>query len=319
MHQREFGRTGLAVSELGFGAWAIGGTSYGPVDERDALGALARAEELGCNFVDTAAVYGDSESILGRFLAGRRDRWVVASKYSGQPRGMTALVEEQLERLGTSWIDFYQIHWTPRGEHERLYDELQALKEAGKVRFTGVSLATLDDIDTVLARPELDGFQVPFSLLDPRPLSERLDAVRDRGLGVVVRSSLKSGFLTGKFDRSATFDRPGDHRGEWSEAEIAAARAGVEAFRFLEADAGSLLAAALGYPLAFPAVSTVIVGTKDAGQAEANFRRSPPRPGPDVLARIEATQARLGLLTDPASLRLRRFLKRVLRASGLRR
>lgn len=122
MRTRPLGRTGLTVSERGFGAWAIGGASFGAVATDVALDALARAEELGCNFVDTAAVYGESEALLGRFLPGRRERWIVASKYSGQPQGMTALVDEQLQRLRTDRIELYQIHWAPRGRDEALYE-----------------------------------------------------------------------------------------------------------------------------------------------------------------------------------------------------
>jgi len=95
---RRFGNTGLQVSELGFGAWAIGGKSYGAVDRQESLRALARAEELGCNLVDTAMVYGQSELVLGEFLRGRRERWIVATKYSFQPEGMTATLERQLTR-----------------------------------------------------------------------------------------------------------------------------------------------------------------------------------------------------------------------------
>ena len=134
MLTRPFGKTGLQVSERSFGAWAIGGNSFGAVEPTQALRSLAVAEELGCNFVDTAAVYGESEALLGKFLAGRRDRWIVASKYSGQPSGMTAMVDEQLRRLGTDCIDFYQIHWAPRGKDEHLYSELARLKRDGKVQ-----------------------------------------------------------------------------------------------------------------------------------------------------------------------------------------
>ena len=99
MPYRRFGATGLQVSEVGFGAWAIGGKAYGSVDNAESLRALARAEELGCNLVDTAMVYGESEVVLGQFLKGRRDRWIVATKYSYQPAGMTATLEAQLRRL----------------------------------------------------------------------------------------------------------------------------------------------------------------------------------------------------------------------------
>src|SRR5512145_355790 len=119
MRHRPFGRTGLQVSEAGFGAWAIGGRSYGAVDRAEALRALAVAEELGCNLVDTAAVYGDSEEIFGKFLSGRRQRWIVATKYSGQEAGLVPTAEAQLRRLGLETIDLYQLHWVPR-DRERL-------------------------------------------------------------------------------------------------------------------------------------------------------------------------------------------------------
>ena len=107
MQLRPFGATGIRVSELGFGAWAIGGQSYGVADRAESLRALARAEALGCNFVDTAAVYGDSEAVLGEFLAGRRGRWVVSTKYSGQPEGLVRTLESQLRALRTDAVDFY--------------------------------------------------------------------------------------------------------------------------------------------------------------------------------------------------------------------
>ena len=140
MRLRQFGSTDLRISEVGFGSWAIGGASYGAVDKSESLRALARAEELGCNFIDTAGVYGESENVIGEFLADRRSRWVVATKYSGQPEGLTALVDTQLKRLRTDVIDLYQLHWMPRGKEEVLFDELARLKQAGKVRYCGVSL-----------------------------------------------------------------------------------------------------------------------------------------------------------------------------------
>ena len=94
MKYRKFGNTDLNLSEVGFGAWAIGGQSFGTVDKTDSLSALAKAEELGCNFVDTAAVYGESENILGEFLKGRRDKWIVSTKYSNQKNGLIATVDD---------------------------------------------------------------------------------------------------------------------------------------------------------------------------------------------------------------------------------
>jgi myo-inositol catabolism protein IolS len=155
MPYRRFGSTGISVSEVGFGAWAIGGKAYGAVDRQETLRAPARAEELGCNLVDTAMAYGDSEVVLGQFLRGRRDRWIVATKYSFQPAGLTSTVEQQLARLGTDVIDFYQLHALPKDP--RVYDELYTLKKTGKVRFVGASLYSAGNIDRVIDDGMMDG------------------------------------------------------------------------------------------------------------------------------------------------------------------
>ncbi len=313
MQYRTFGNTGLKVSALGFGGWAIGGNSFGSVAREDALQALARAEELGCNLVDTAAVYGDSEDIIGQFLQGRRERWVLASKYSGQPQGMTALVDEQLRRLRTDHIDFYQIHWAPQRDKHALYDELDALKAAGKVRFVGVSLYNEGDIDYILNHTRLDGIQVCFSLLDPRPLISRREAIAQRGLGVIVRSCLKEGFLTGKYSASSVFTDPTDQRREWSKEKIAQTAAAVDRFRFLEAEAGSLLNAAVRYPLSFPEVSTVVLSTKNVTQASQNFGVVGDGVlGEASLARIAGIQDEFGLLRDSLRSRLIGKVRRLL-------
>lgn len=296
MRLRDFGATGLKVSEIGFGAWGIGGASYGAVDKSESLRALARAEDLGCNIVDTASVYGDSEAVLGEFLNGRRSRWVVATKYSGQPEGLVATVERQLAVLRVDSIDFYQIHWMPRGKDERLFDEMAKLKRDGKIKFTGVSLYSVSDIDAVLNRPDIDGFQVPCNLLQPDPLLARAKKIALSRKAVIVRSALREGFLTGKFDRNATFADAADQRHQWSRADIERTVAQVEQFRFLESEAGSMTAAAARYPLSFAPVSTVILGTKSVSQAEHNFGRVA---GEDLsqasLKRIHTLQLKMAL------------------------
>lgn len=280
---------------MGFGAWGIGGSAYGEVDRSDALRALATAEELGCNFVDTAAVYGDSEEIIGAFLRGRRDRWIVATKYSGQPEGLMATAERQLGRLGIDTIDFYQIHWAPGPQERHLYDQLAELKASGKARYVGVSLNTERDIDYVLEHGLVDGFQVSFNLLEPRPFLARLERIREKKPGVIVRSSLKSGFLTGKFEGPVSFGEA-DHRGSLGDSELQGILDGVDAFRFLEEHAPSLTVAAASYPLAFPEVSTVIVGTKSRHQAVSNFGSiSSDILGPEALQAIALTQEALGI------------------------
>ncbi len=303
MRTRPLGRTGLTVSERGFGAWAIGGASYGAVATDAALDALARAEELGCNFVDTAAVYGESEALLGRFLPGRRERWIVASKYSGQPQGLTALVDEQLQRLRTDRIELYQIHWAPRGRDEALYEELERLRRSGKIRFVGVSLRSAGDVAHVLRQPGIDVLQMPVSLLDPEPLRSTLPLLRSRGVGVIARSALRGGFLTGKYGAASRFDAAGDQRGEWDAGRIAELARQAAAFDELSGETGSRLATALAYPLSFAEVSTLVLSCKDRAQVDANLGAPPAALGEAALGRIEDIQRALGVGERPSVLR----------------
>jgi len=295
MQYRTFGKTGMLLSEVGFGALQIG-QSYGTVHRSESLSALARAEELGCNLIDTGGRYGDSELVIGQFLNGRRSKWHVATKYSGQPEGLEATIEQQLVRLGVDAIDFYQIHWAPsRGENE-LYEALYRVKKAGKARFVGVSLYSVSDIDFVLKETDIDGFQVAFSLLDPDPYLAKLDLIRKKGLGVLIRSSLKRGFLAGKFKRDATFPDPNDQRHAWSRERIEAAVDAAEQFRFLEKDVGSMAVGAACYPLCFRETTSVLLGTKSERQADTNFGVVPgTRLSEASLERIQQLQRSMGL------------------------
>jgi len=295
MPYRKFGKTGLEVSEVGFGAWGIGGQAYGPADRSESLASLARAEELGCNFVDTAAVYGDSESVLGDFLAGRRANWIVSTKYSGQHEGMTATLESQLARMRTDHVDFYMIHWRP-AQGDPIYEELTSLKRSGKTRFIGVSLYSQQDVDAVLSDDRLDGFMVPVSLLNPDPFLANRERIAASGKAVIARSALREGFLAGKFNRDTVFTDPADQRSKWTRSQLAEVVDEVERFRFLEHRAGTLARAAIGYPLSFPETSTVVLGVKRVPEAEEDFG---PAAGyrllPEEYARVAALQQELGL------------------------
>lgn len=312
MRYRDFGSTGMKVSEVGFGSWAIGGRAYGHVERAQSLDALVRAEDLGCNFVDTAMVYGDAEEVLGEFLATRRSKWCVATKYSGQEPGLLATLETQLRRLRTDVIDFYQIHWAPGRDEQDLYEQLYRARKSGKVRAIGVSLKNEQDIDYVLDHAQIDGFQLKFSLLDPYPFLARIARFRERRPAIVVRSSLREGFLTGKFNAQTTFTDPDDQRSRMSRSEIVALVAAAERFRFLRSVAGSMATGAARYPLSFPEVSTVILGTKTASQAQANFGSVPGAILPaDVLQQIYVEQQALGL--HPVRRALLDWLRRHLR------
>ncbi len=312
MQYRQFGATGLRVSEVGFGSWGIGGESYGRVDRAESLRALACAQDLGCNFVDTAQVYGEAELVLGEFLQGRRNQWIVATKYSGQNEGLTATLEQQLQRLKTDFIDFYQIHWAPTRREQSLYDELYRLKDTGKVRFVGVSLKSVADIDYVLDCTRIDGLQLGFNLLEPYPYLLRLPRLREKNMGVIIRSSLKSGFLSGKYTARSTFTDSHDQRHELSQTHIANTIKMAEQFRFLQDEAGSLLVAAARYPLSFAETSTVILGTKTVAQAQLNFGEIPAGTlSEQALQKITALQTSLGLRNYSLKQRLRDQLKRI--------
>jgi aryl-alcohol dehydrogenase-like predicted oxidoreductase len=208
MKQNPLGATGLMVSEIGFGAFAIGGNSsnnsYGPTDDATSVAAIHTALELGCNFFDTADVYGygHSEEVLGLALrqVGATNRVVVASKVGGNfTTGRTLMdfsrayivsaVESSLRRLGRDYLDLYQLHNPPVDviESGEVFEALDDLKAAGKIRHGGVSVHTVAEGQSCLASGKAAALQLPynlFSLLDPEwslePLFDRARASRRR-------------------------------------------------------------------------------------------------------------------------------------------
>ena len=318
MQYRRFGTTDLMLSEVGFGSWAIGGNSFGAVSGKDALDALARAESHGCNFIDTAAVYGEAEARIGRFLHTRRSRWVVATKYSGQRAGMTATLEAQLSRLGLEAVDLYQIHWMPSRADDHLLDELATLRQAGKARYTAVSLYNEADIRRALADPRLDGFQVKINLLTPQPFVPMRQAIARSGKGVIARSALEEGFLTGKYDADATFPDPNDRRRKITEADRQAIVRRARAFQALCSEDTSPTLLAARYVLSFPEVSSLLMSTKNATQADTNFSVIPDGALEErLLASINRVQREQGAFKRAGI--LRRAVGKALRQLGLRR
>ena len=295
----------------------MGGTA--PEARAEALRALARAEDLGCNYVDTAAVYSASESILGEFLHGRRDRWYVATKYSWQPDGIDqwqpahlhTAVEQQLRRLRTDYIDCYQLHSRPAPQHEeQAYYELLRLKKEGKARAIGVSVRTPGDVDAILKRPEIDSILIPFSLLTPSPLLLRRTQLQRANVAVIVRSVLGSGFLAGAYDEHSVFARPAhpdDERHTWTREQIRQMADRAAHFRFTATAAGSMHAAAIAYVLSYPEVSTALLDTRTGRQASENFGDlGVPQLSLSVLRDVERVQRNLRLHPPPRIVRLMR-------------
>jgi len=224
MRTRILGRTGLKVSEIGFGAWAIGGNahgnSYGPTDDAESIAAVRRALELGVNFIDTADVYGwgHSEEILGEALEGRRDDVHIATKVGGD----------------FTHVDVYQLHNPPMemmGDPET-YEVLEALKAEHKVDHYGVSVHEPAEATLCLEVGSPEVLQLPFSLFRQEWIDEVFDAARKANVGIIAREPLGNGFLTGKIRPDARFP-PGDIRHHWPPSMVAGRAAAAERLSFL--------------------------------------------------------------------------------------
>ncbi len=296
MQYRDFGGTGIKVSEVGFGTWAIGsnehGNSYGFVDGKAALEALQKALDLGCNFFDTADVYGwgHSEELLARAFKGKRDRVVIASKggsdfYQGvgcqtfTPEYLRYALEKSLQRLKTDYIDLYQLHNPPLKVINRpaTYEVLRALKREGKIRAWGVSIFDQIEGFAALAVGKPDSLQISFNIFNVKPGVELFAKARDQGCAIVAREPLANGFLTGKYTMDCQFEI-GDIRRDWPPPYVRARIMACAQLRFLVGTGQSLAQAAIKYALSHDCVSVVIAGAKNALQVEENLQSSDGRP-----------------------------------------
>jgi aryl-alcohol dehydrogenase-like predicted oxidoreductase len=297
MRYRVLGRTGLRVSEIGFGTWAIGGpaklgpmvTGWGAVDDSESVRAMETAFDAGVNFFDTADVYGDghSEELIGEAFSGaRRDRILIASKFGNQttpegqwikdfsPKVARAALEASLKRLATDRIDLYQLH-TPHPDFriaqlEDTVDELERLKVAGKIRFYGTSIGPVTHGIELIDKGWGDVLQVRFSILENEPAEKLLPLAMKRKVGIIIRVPLASGYLTGKFTKGVQFP-PDDHRSGMSQPQRDAMVEKVSRLSFLTEGKGRTMAqAALQYILSYEGVSTIIAGAKTASQAAEN-------------------------------------------------
>ena len=310
MRYRTLGRTGLSVSEIGFGAWAIGG-GWGEQKESNSVAALHRALDLGCNFVDTAAGYGNgrSERIIGRVLKERKEPVFVATKTPPSPGPwpptpycrdderysesyLRANVEERLRNLGADRIDLLQLHtWTRAWNADpRPFEILRKLQGEGKVRFVGVSTPEHDQngVLDLMRDGWLDTVQVIYNVFEQEPAAELLPVARATNVGVIVRVVFDEGVLTGKYAADSSFP-PHDFRSRYFAGDrLARAVERTEAVRReIEGSGLTLPQAAIRFALAHPAVSTVITGIRDVAQAEANCAASDGPPlSDDLLLRL---------------------------------
>lgn len=298
MKYREFGNTGIKVSEVGFGGWAIGGNehghSYGPTDDKVSLDAINKAFDIGCNFFDTADVYGfgHSETLLGKALKNKRDRVIIATKvgsdfYQGggfktfTPEYVRFALEKSLDRLKTDYVDVYQLHNPPVKliKNEATYAVLQDLKREGKIRAWGISI--LDPIEglTALAVTQPDCIQVPVSIFNHRPAEKLLPSAFAAGCAIIAREPLANGFLTGKYNDALnlTFEE-GDVRQGWPADYIQARIEAAQRLEFLRTSNRTMAQAAIRFVLELKEVSVTIPGIKTSEHAEENLAASDLKP-----------------------------------------
>lgn len=293
MKYRDFGNTGIKVSEIGFGCWPIGGNnhgnSYGPTTDKSSTDAVNKAIDLGLNFFDTADVYGwgHSEELLGKALRGKRDRVVLATKvgadfYQGTgfqtftPDYIRFALEKSLTRLNTDYIDVYQLHNPPLKliSKEETYATLRELKKEGKIRAFGVSVFTPVEGITAINVGQPDCVQITYNIFSCRPEEQLLPRAFETGCAVIAREPLANGFLTGKYDTAPKF-AVGDFRKNWPMEYVQARSDATRQLAFLKKNGHQSMAqAALKYPLLDQAVSTVIVGLKDVEMVEENLAAS---------------------------------------------
>jgi len=292
MKYRVLGKTGLKVSEVGFGAWAVGGNahgnSYGPTDDRQSLAAIERALDLGCNFFDTADVYGHghSEELLGQALQGHRSEVVLATKvggdfYHGVPRMnfnpdyLEFALAKSCERLRSDYIDLYQLHNPPIQlvRDGRIFKTLEKLKASGRIRHYGISIHDPQEGLVAMKNGEVGGIQVVFNILRQEAKNQLFREATKSNVGIIAREPLANGFLAGRLKAETSFIE-GDIRHNFPRDYVSQLAMASDQLRFLVSSNRTMAQAALRFVLDHKDVSTVIPGAKTPDQVAEDFTAS---------------------------------------------
>jgi len=298
MRYRSLGRTPWKVSEISFGAWAIGG-SWGRVSDEESLAALHKAIDSGVNFIDTADVYGDgrSERLIAQLKKSRKEKIIVATKAGRRlPRqtvegysreNLKLWVEDSLRNLAADTLDLLQLHCPPTAlyDHPEIFGMLDDLVQAGKILFYGVSVQTIEEALKAITFPNVQTVQIIFNCFRQRPAELFFSRAKQRQVGILARVPLASGLLTGKLRRDSTFP-PDDHRnfnrhgesfdvGEtFSGVDYNLGLDAVEEIRKHVPPGISMSQFALRWILMFDAVTCAIPGGKRPNQVAENCRSS---------------------------------------------
>jgi aryl-alcohol dehydrogenase-like predicted oxidoreductase len=298
MNYRPLGRTGWNVSDISFGAWAIGG-AWGTVDDAESLAALHAAVDCGVNFIDTADVYGmgRSERLVAQLKRERKEEIIVATKAGRRlsphtadgynAANLTAFLEDSLRNLATDCLDLVQLHCPPTEVYYRpeVFGALDELVRAGKIRFYGVSVEKVEEALKAIEFPGVQTVQIIFNCFRHRPAERFFAEAKARQVGILARVPLASGMLSGGITRESQFPTD-DHRnfnrhgrhfdvGEtFSGVDFDTALAAVEQLRALLPAGMTLAQFALRWILMFDAVTCAIPGGKRPGQVRENCAAS---------------------------------------------
>lgn len=299
MNYRPLGRTGIHVSEISFGAWAIGG-SWGEVDDQQSLAALHAAVDLGVNFIDTADVYGDgrSEKLIAQlrrecpgqtiFVATKAGRRLDPHTAAGYNRAnLTAFIERSLQNLEVDALDLVQLHCPPSEVYDRpeVFGILDDLRAAGKIKHYGVSVEKVSEALKAIEYPNVETIQIIFNMYRMKPADMLLRLTEAQHVGILARVPLASGLLTGKITPDTVFPAD-DHRNfnRYGQAfDVGETFSGVplkDAFDALEGIKDELPAGftmtqfALRWILMFSAVTCAIPGAKSPAQVRENVSAS---------------------------------------------
>lgn len=306
MKKRKLGRTGLEVSELGFGCWAIGGYSYGPTDDRESLKALQYAFDHGINFFDTADTYGEghSEELLGEVFdtSSKRLQVVIATKvgwdfyHGGSKKNFEAdyirfACGESLRRLRSDWIDLYQLH-NPKLEmieDGSVFKVLDVLKKEGKIRHSGVSIHLAREGVAVIKNGKSEAIQAIYNLIDQRIKYELMPLCEEHEMGLIAREPLYCGLLTGKYTPESRFTKQ-DHRNRWMREKYLTDLKKIDRMKAaIDPNRIPLKQTAVEFVLFEKAVSVVIPGMKTVAHVEDHLRAVlEPKLTPEVIQKIHA-------------------------------
>jgi len=301
MNKRVLGNSGFKISEIGLGTWQLGG-DFGYLEEKTGLEILNNAVDSGINFIDSADVYGAgrSEKIIGRFLKENKPDIYVVTKYGRDdgvypdnytPESLRKCVQASIKRLGVEALDLLQLHCIPQKylEEGSVFNYLRDIKKEGLIKNFGASVETMEEAKICMKQEDITSLQIIFNIFRQNPITEIFEEAQNKNIGIIVRLSLSSGLLAGKYTKDTIFE-PQDHRNynaDGNAFSVGETFSGipfkkgldlVEDVRKLVPEKISMAQFALRWILDHSAVSTIIAGASKIYQVKSNAGASSMEP-----------------------------------------